>query len=241
MVYLEYRKRDKPMFKKETSVKDYMSIVVTHECTRSCRFCIDANRGKKKYIRMVHVRNALKVAKEKGISDILLVGGEPTMHPRILQIAKLVKDRGFNLIVTTNFDRQYVVQELDQYVDSFNISHYDQWRLPDPKCYTADITLSKLLYKGGLDSKEKLDKYIDKYGKHFTLKFSTLSVCNDWTAENYSLPYLNNLPAEKIVLFNEIEGLVYRGHIVKRYDRVVNEKAEQSLKCLVNGELAYHW
>ncbi len=218
-----------------------MSIVVTHECNRNCAFCIDANRGKMKYITLEGVRNALTTAKEKNITDILLVGGEPTLHPEILDIAKLVKEFGFNLILTTNYDNPRLVIALDKYVDSFNISHYGQLELPNPRNYTADITLSKLLFRTGLDTKEKLDDYINLYGEEYTLKFSTMSVCNEWTKERQLVPYLDSLPAKKIVLFNEIEGQIYRGHIIKRYDRVINENAEQSLKCLVNGELTYHW
>lgn len=218
-----------------------MSIVVTHECNKKCPFCIDKNRGILVYITIDKVLEALKHAKDKGIKDILLVGGEPTLHKDITTICKVVKLFGFNLILTTNYTLPEIVKKLDGIVDSFNISFYNQSPLPDRRNFHSDLTLSTLIFNGQLDTKQKLDEFIDKYKDRFILKFSTLAICNDWTKARQKVDYLDKLECEKVVLFDEIEGQIYRGFVIKRYDKIINPNASQSLKCLADGSISTHW
>ena len=229
------------MFKIDTKTSDYMTIVVTHECNRKCPFCIDSYRGRCEFITLENVKRAITVAKTKKIKDILLVGGEPTLHPDICLIAKMVHEAGFNVVLTTNYTKPDIVKKLDKYVDSFNISYYYQEMLPMKKDYKADITLSTLIFKGQLDTKKLLDSFIDKYKDEYILKFSTLTVCNDFTEKRQQVDYLDELEAKRIILFNEIEGQIYRNCIIKRYDKLVNKNAEQSLKCHVDGTISYSW
>ena len=229
------------MFKVNTKTFDYMSIVLTHECNKKCPYCIDKYRGRMEYITLDNVKKAIAFAKSHNIKDILLVGGEPTLHPQVVEIAKMIKEAGFNTILTTNYTKPDVVKELDKYINSFNISFYNQKELPKQRDFKADLTLSTLLYKGGIDSKEKLDAFIEKYKDDFILKFSTLTVCNDWTLAHQKIDFLDSLDAKKIVLFNEIEGLIYNGFVIKRYDRIINHHADQSFKCHVDGTISDTW
>lgn len=228
------------MFDIRTSVRDYMSIATTHECNRQCPFCVDAYRGSCEYISGASVAGALLAAKESKIRDILLVGGEPTLHPQIVDIAKRCRAAGFRTILTTNYSHTEVVKALDGIVNSFNISWYGQAELPTPEEYRSDITLSALIFRGQLDTKEKLDAFIDKHAG-IQMKFSTLTPCNSFCVEHQKTGYLDELPGGRVRLFNEIEGILYRGCVIKRYDRVANDRAEQSLKCHVDGTLARTW
>lgn len=230
------------MFDIKTKTSDYMSIVLTHECTRKCPFCIDKHRGNGVIITREHFINGLNFAKSQGIKDILLTGGEPTLHPDVLEYAQMVKDYGFRLIFTSNADRPEILYALDKYVDCFNFSHYGQ-KMPDPtKFHHADLTISKLLYSGGIDSKRKLDAFIDKYGENFYLKFSTMTPITEW-AENNNTRFVNRLKSEKITLFGEVPGLMYRGHVIKRYDCTTDAftPVAQSWKCLANGKIDKTW
>jgi len=229
------------MFNIKIKVNNFMSIIVTHECNKKCPFCIDKNRGTKEYITIQNIINALKYAKKKKIKDILLIGGEPTLHKDIVLIAKTIKLFGFNLILTTNYTMPNIIKSLDGIVDSFNISFYNQDNLPNQKDYRSDITLSALIYKGQLDTKENLDNFIDDYKDKFILKFSTLTDCNLWTNSHKDIEYLDKLDCEEIILFNEIIGQIYRGHIIKRHDKIINKSAKQSLKCHANGEIKTIW
>ena len=233
------------MFEPKTTTDDYMFLIVTHECNRNCAFCVDKDRGKNEYISIDNVIKALDYAKENNLKTITVLGGEPTLHPKIERICYLIKSYGFNLVMTTNFDNPVLVKILDKYVDSFNISHYNQTYLPRQRYFTADLTLSKLLYKGGIDTKEKLDNFIDKYEMDFhDIKFSTLTDINDFTHKNKDLPFLNDLPIEKkVTIMGEIEGHYYRGYLIKRFDIKATENyyCKRSMKMHTNGELKRTW
>ncbi|MGN0598687.1 MAG: radical SAM protein [Oscillospiraceae bacterium] len=219
-----------------------MSIVTTHKCQLNCPFCVDMHRKTSEEISIDNVTQALSFAKTKKIKDILLVGGEPTLHTHIVEIAQLIKSNGFRCILTTNYQRPDIVRQLDEIVDCFNISYYNQSELPKQRHFKSDLTLSVLLYKNRFNGKEDLDLFIDKYQKDMNIKFSTLTPCNKWAMSNQRVEWLDNLPFEWTgILFDEIIGHIYRNCIIKRYDRVVNPNAVQSYKCLVDGTIAKHW
>jgi len=229
------------MFSLNQKTCDYMNIVLTHECNRRCQFCVDQYRGRKEYISKSKVEQALGFAKWEGIKDILLTGGEPTLHPDVVEIAQMVYKHGFRVIMTTNYGRPEVVKQLDGIVDCFNVSVYDQPALPQQSDFVSDLTLHTLIHKLRLGTKQELDEFIDRRGGMGHLKFSTLSPCNEWCVRNQHVEYLDDLDARWVVLFNEMLGQVYRGATIKRYDKVFRNSAKQSLKCHVDGAITYSW
>ena len=229
------------MFDGKIKTTEYGSLVVTHECNKHCKFCIDKYRGQCEYITLANVEKALLKAKEQNLKEILIVGGEPTLHPNIIDIAKLIKDYGFKSILTTNYTQPWIIKQLDTIVDCFNISFYNQKTLPMQCDFVSDITIITLIHKKQLHNKEELDRFIDKYQNYGHLKFSTLMACNNWTIQMQTIDYLDELRAENIVLFDEIEGLIYRNCIIKRYDRIINNNAYQSYKFHVDGEISQTW
>lgn len=229
------------MFNGKTKTTEYGTIIVTHVCNMNCNFCCDKYRGQREYISLADVEIACQVAKEHDLKEILIVGGEPTMHPKLFEICKLIKSYGFKLILTTNYTKPHVIDGLDGIVDSFNISFYNQKKLPMQKDFKSDITITALIHKQHLSNRYELHDFIYKYKKHGHLKFSTLTVVNEWSRKMQSVPYLDTLGAKKIKLFDEIEGLKYMGCIIKRYDKVINDNAHQSLKFHVDGEISNSW
>lgn len=229
------------MFDPKTTTSEYMSLVVTHACTRKCPFCIDKYRGNDEYMSLETVGKAIEYGLKNSIKDALIVGGEPTLHPQIAEIVIMLKVAGFRVILTTNYDNPEVIARLDGLVDCFNISYYNQKDLPSQCDMASDLTIHALIHARQLNTQEKLDKFIDDHQDKGHLKFSTLTVCNDWTERNRQVDYLDQLECDWIVLFNEIMGQEYRGTIIKRYDRVVNHTAMQSTKVHVDGEISTSW
>ena len=229
------------MFDGKVKTTEYGSLIVTHECNKHCKFCIDKYRGRYEYITLENVIKALERAKRQGLKEILIIGGEPTLHPNIVEIAKTVKEYGFKSILTTNYTTPWVLKQLDGIIDCFNISFYNQKRLPMQCDFVSDITITTLIHKQQLPTKKQLDEFIDKYQNYGHLKFSTLSICNEWTKLMQKVDYLDILEAEKLVLFDEIEGLLYRGCIIKRYDKLLNDNSYQSYKFHVDGEISQSW
>ena len=229
------------MFDGKVKTTEFGSLVVTHECNKYCRFCIDKYRGRYEYITLENVIKALNKAKSLNLKEILIVGGEPTLHPNIVEIAKLVKEYGFKSILTTNYTKPSIIKQLDGIIDCFNISFYNQKELPMQCDFISDITITTLIHKKQLPNTNELNSFIDKYQNYGHLKFSTLTSCNEWTRQMQNVYYLDTLNAEKLVLFDEIEGLKYRGHIIKRNDKVIKENPYQSYKFHVDGEISQSW
>lgn len=228
------------MFDPNTRVTDFMTLIVTHQCNLNCSYCIDQRRGAAEMITLANVEKAITFAAGNGIKDILITGGEPTLHPDIVKIAKIIHDSSLRVIITTNLTNLDIIYELDRYTDCFNLSFYKPDVLPDPRIMRADCTLSSLIYPGRLDSRERLDLFIDILQDLFYLKFSTLAV-NQYNEKNQHVDYLDRLPAKKIILFNEIIGQLYRGHVIKRPDQIINVSAEQSYKMHPDGTINKSW
>lgn len=229
------------MFSVSQTTRDYMSLVVTHDCTMRCPFCVDAYRGSGEYMSLDTAAKALEFGREHGIKDVLLIGGEPTMHPEIETIAQMAKRAGFRVILTTNYTDPGLVRKLDGCVDCFNISYYRQPVLPRQADFRSDLTLHALIHAGQLGTRAELDDFIDRHSFVGHLKFSTLVPCTPWAARHQAVPYLDALDCEWVTLFDEIAGQLYRGAVIKRYDRILNPSAHQSFKAHVDGTITQTW
>lgn len=231
------------MFDIKTSTADYANLILTHNCNKNCAFCVDDKRGELGDMTAETVAKAIRHATENKIKEILLIGGEPTLHPQVIAIAKDLRSRGFVTVLTTNYTKPDIVQQLDGIVDNFNISYYGQKDLEALKDFKSDATIHALVHDKQLETKEKLDAFIGKYQGYGHLKFSTLAPANKFCIENSkNLDYLKDLGATPVVLFEEIEGLLYRGTIIKLHHVPrINENARQSWKYHVNGTISRTW
>lgn len=221
--------------------EEYMNLIVTHKCPNNCQFCIDKYKGNDEYISISNVKNAINFASKNNITDVLITGGEPTLHPEILTIVKLLKLAKLKTILTTNYCYPYAFHQLDGWVDNFNISYYGQEHLPKQSELMSNLTLHSLIYNGQLDTHDKLDSFIEVYKDYGHLKFSTLSICNEWTKQHQKVSYLDTINCKWIVLFNEILGQLYKGCLIKRYDKVINSVANQSYKVHPDGTINQSW
>lgn len=230
------------VFNTKLQNKEYFQIVLTHACNRRCKFCIDYRLGDDAWLSHEALVRALDWAKNSGVKEVLFIGGEPTLHPNFRDFCKEVKSRGLELIVTTNLQNTEIVKDNLDLVDSWNFSYYGQKDIP--LISGADITLSGLIYqKGFLSSQKKLDSFIDRYEQDYTLKFSTLTVINEYTAR-FADPgeWIDELPGDRFILFDFIAAQNYRGHLIKRYDiEGPDLPTLDSYKCLVDGTITRSW
>lgn len=232
------------MFRKDIKTNEFIHVMVTNRCNRRCPFCFDENRKFGKDITRENYLKILDKAKENNIKEVLLLGGEPLLHPDIVWMCKISKEYGFKTLITTNYANSEVLKKCDKYLDSINISYYNQKELPDQKDYKADISLSALMYKGRFDNKKDLDAFIDKYKDRFHLRLATLEPTPRFPKELCDISeFLDTLDYdEKISLFGQIEADIYRGVTIKRHD-ISLPKFEQpfSFNGHVNGDYDRSW
>ena len=232
------------MFNIKIKTSDFIHVMVTNRCNRRCPFCFDENRKFGKDITRENFIKIMDKAKENNIREVCILGGEPLLHPDIVWLCKTCKEYGFKTVMTTNYAKPEVLLEGDKDLDSINISYYNQTDLPDQKNYTADISLSALIYKGRLDNKKDLDDFIDKYKDRFLLRLATLEPTPRFPTQLCDVSeFLDTLEFdEKVTLFGQIEADIYRGVTIKRHD-ISLPKFEQpfSFNGHVTGEYDRSW
>lgn len=86
---------------KKTKGKDRnLELNLGKVCNNRCIFCLDGNATKaaRKWLPIKRARIELEAARRDGVEALGLLGGEPTAHPRILEIVRAARDGGFKRI-----------------------------------------------------------------------------------------------------------------------------------------------
>ena len=83
------------------------NILITEKCNRKCTFCFARNRlmHSKQQEKNMSMENILKVfsfLKRSGSRELRLLGGEPTLHPKIKEIISLSLESDFRIFFFSN-------------------------------------------------------------------------------------------------------------------------------------------
>lgn len=218
-------------------------LVLTHNCNLNCPWCVDAvirTNYSGNYMTLDNVNKAITFAKEHDIQEFTLTGGEPTLHPNFVEIAKLIKANGFKLKIITNFVLSDVVKSLDGVFDRITISYYGQQLPENNEFKKSQLVLSIILDASRFQKLEDLDYYIDNYENSFEVTFRTMWQVNDF-CENQQISFLNELDKLESRVINR--GRVcnyYRGHKISRIDLPKQDKefGEPHYKMHVDGTIA---
>ncbi len=78
-----------------------VSIEVTDACNASCRHCYKRLTGRRKSLAEIRVdlQDAMRL---RPLHSVSLSGGEPTLHPELPEIVRLVKEQGIGVFLLTN-------------------------------------------------------------------------------------------------------------------------------------------
>lgn len=229
---------------------DKLLIILTKECNRNCAFCIDRPNqnyyeDEKKFIDLDTVDNILDFALKHNIKTIALNGGEPTLHPDIVTIARKVKERGFFLKLFTNYDFPDVIKSLDGIVDLIRISYYGPMNLPNQKDFKSKITLKLTLTKNTFPTIDSLIKFVEENRDNFyDLKIHTLMMNNDYSI-NSQVDYLDYLN-EHYPLKRNAKGDYYHdfmGFQIEREDlpNLDYDTEQRIYKAHMNGVISHYF
>ena len=226
-------------------------IILTKECNRNCPFCIDRpNRNyyrncNDKYIKLETVKDILQFAEKNDIKTFALNGGEPTLHPQVVEIAKMVKEKGFFLKIFTNYDFPDVIKKLDGIVDIIRISYYGPMDLPNQKDFKSKITLKIMLTKQTFPKLEQLIDFIQEHCKDFyDIKIHTLMQNNDYSINSQVdyLDYLNqHFPLkrnEKGDYYHEFMGFQIEREDLPNLDYDINQRL---FKAHMDGTISHYF
>ena len=218
-------------------------LVLTNNCNMNCPWCVDNSirtDSDGDFMTMKNVDKAITFGKDNDIKEFTLTGGEPTLHPKIEEIAKLIKANGFKLKMITNYVASDVVKRLDGIVDRITISYYGQQLPENNEFLKSEMVLSIILDANRFKKMEDLDYFIDKYSNQFEVTFRTMWRVNEY-CHNKQVSFLNELDKLESKVINR--GRVcnyYRGHKISRIDLPKQdiEFGEPHYKMHVDGTIA---
>ena len=81
-----------------------MNILLTEHCNKNCDFCLIPNRQETPGNMSAHsFEMCLDFAEASGQRFLTLLGGEPTENPKFIQLVERAKERGFRIVLLSNF------------------------------------------------------------------------------------------------------------------------------------------
>ena len=98
---------------------DYVRLSVTDKCNFRCNYCITEDTkfmNDSELLSLSEIEKLIKVLKDLNFKSIRLTGGEPTLRPDIIDIAKIIQKFYSEFSITTNGSLMYIlVKNLKKY------------------------------------------------------------------------------------------------------------------------------
>lgn len=156
---------------------ELIDLSITNYCTRECEFCYRQSNHQGKHLPFIDIQRILKQAKDAGVLQIALGGGNPNQHPQFVEILRLIRESGIVPSYTTNglglTDK--ILQATSIYCGAMAVSFYPPY---DQEYYL------KLF--------EKITSYGIRLNLHVILKQDTIEMMTEWLSEAPKLfDYLN--------------------------------------------------
>lgn len=91
---------DSPFWKENGP--ELLDIAITNYCEKECEFCYRGSNKKGTHMNLDLYEKILKSAKNAGVFQIALGGGNPNQHPYFIEILKMTREYGIVPSYTTN-------------------------------------------------------------------------------------------------------------------------------------------
>lgn len=170
--------------------------LLTYRCNGNCPFCIESEVNKKRDLTEEDFVKALTFAQTHDLPNFFLHGGEPTVHPRIVDFARMVKEQGLTLKMFTNGIKFDKIRELDGLLDELKVSYRGDYslRFYQPE-WKTHIVLEVLATEGMFPTLDSLLEFIEYARKKTgaTVFVNTLNPVNQYSYDRQYVPYLEEL------------------------------------------------
>lgn len=173
-----------------------VSFEITNYCNLKCRHCCnDSSISKGCYLSKEEMFNLIDELKSINTTSIYVTGGEPTLHPDFLDIAKHINNNGMTLVLATNgYDIHNQLEIIKENVshpagvfvslDGIGVVH-DEFRGVSGAFLNAvssikmllenniPVRVSSMVWNKNLDQLEEIIKFVKSLGVYH-IHFSTL-------------------------------------------------------------------
>lgn len=186
----------------------YISLVVTNNCQCSCPYCINSATDRRLNVpvekALNNIGSLLKVIPEP---DIILLGGEPTLHPQLFELVEglrrfenigtvRITTNGIMLKNNENFIQRLVDKEKG--VEGINISFHNQdfmtyqdleWVYKTIKKHNKDIKvrINSNVWKGNLDIVSDIKQHLSLLGE----SYDEIRISNIIPKDSFSVNKIN--------------------------------------------------
>lgn len=142
---------------------ELLDIAITNYCEHGCSFCYRQSNLKGKHIPLIDFQKVLEQAKDLGVLQIALGGGNPNQHPQFVEILKMIREAGIVPSYTSNGEglTDEILKATKQFCGAMAISMYP----PYEKIKTVA---------------SKIKSYGIKLNLHVILKSDTIDLLIDW-------------------------------------------------------------
>jgi radical SAM protein with 4Fe4S-binding SPASM domain len=83
-----------------------LRIEITGRCNLLCKYCynekFNSNKVSDKELSFEEIKKLIDEGIPLGVENVLLIGGEPLLHPNIIQILDYIKNKNLSLSITSN-------------------------------------------------------------------------------------------------------------------------------------------
>jgi len=157
---------------------DWLEVNLTPACNAKCSWCVEnAGWHPKKHATWQEICEEIIRNDRK---NVILLGGEPSLHPHLKEIVRYLNNHQFNVYITTNGSRLYgILSHMEEFAGiNVSIHHYDleknreitglelqQYYLHDAITNLhqteTQVRFNCNLIKNYINSKEEILRYID--------------------------------------------------------------------------------
>lgn len=200
---------------------------ISYICNSNCVFCSENDRLNEfravKFLPKILIKKILKEKKKEGYGHVNFTGGEPTIHPDILEIVKYAKQLGYRIYIGTNgcrFDDEEFVKNLLPHINELSFSLHG---VDAPLHDTITKSKNFLAIENGLKLSKKINSKIEVFVNTVVIKDNV-----DFLGD--LLGYLNKFEIDQLLISN----LAPEGKGLKSYDKlaVTFEQWQKTLEII---------
>ncbi len=202
-------------------------VLLSYECNGNCEYCIERNAHQKSMITDENFNKALDFARENDLHIIFLHGGEPTIHPNVVEYAKQAKEAGFLVKMFTNGIAIETIKKLDGILDEIIFSYRGDYSLHDQSKWKSSLSLQILVAESDFPTLESLRKFIlEKKKTGMKIRLHTLNPVNQYSYDNQYVSYLEDMfmqtPDNQIYCVNNKAMLSFEGVGIRLTNKSLN-------------------
>jgi len=158
---------------------ELLDIAITNYCQKGCNFCYRQSNVHGKHMPLSDYQNLIEQARNLGVLQIALGGGNPNQHPEFIRFLKITREYGIIPSYTTNGDglTKEILQATREYCGAIAVSAYKPY-----------INMDDII--------DVISHYGIKINVHFIVSLETIEIAIDW---------LQSPPS----FFNKINAIIF--------------------------------